>query len=191
MSSIKTARIQAMVILLLLGAGIFALHATGDATREDPAAGSESAFSRGAVKAFSALTLPAQTLPRRLQRQVGADLGAKSRTLAPSSARKVAADAWLVGGRGVVCLISDPTGAAACSSDHRFIHHGIFLGTFQAADHGKMPTDFMVLGAVPDWVSSLEIEIGKRRRILPVNGNLARMRADSPILVRRLMAQGD
>jgi hypothetical protein len=191
MSSIRTQRGLVITLLLLLGVGMRFLLAIGPPAQEDHVMGTGNGFSPAALAAFRAMSLPARPLPARLRRELDADLGSESRALDPSDSRKVAAHAWLVGGRGVVCLVADPSGAAACSGDRRFTRRGLFLGTFQATDREHMPTDFSVLGAVPDWVAAVEIEIGKHRSIQPVRENVVRFRANSPILVRRLVAEGE
>jgi hypothetical protein len=174
-------------VLLLLVVGTYHLHAI-DASTPKELARSDGAFSPAEVRSVGVLGLATRTLPQRLRLQLKADLGIKYRAIDPSAARRLAAAVWLVGGHGVVCLVADSNGAAACSRDRRFVRHGIFLGTFHAAAHEKMPRDFMVIGVVPDWVSSLEIEIDRGRSVLPVNGNVVRVQASSPILVRRLIA---
>lgn len=191
MSSIKKMRGRAIALFLLLGVGVYSLHAIGPLAQEGHTTASDAGFAPSAIANFDALSLPARVLPARLRRSLESDLGIQSHALNPASARKVSAHAWLVGGRQLVCLVADPSGAAACSNERRFARRGIFLGTFQAADSRNKPSDFLVLGAVPDWVANLEIEVDGNRTIQPVKQNVVRLRADSPILVRRLLAEDE
>lgn len=177
------------VSVLVLIAGICCLIALRGGGHGDREARSDPAFDPVALNIVSALTRPARPLPIPLRQSLHADLGPTTQTVILSAARKVATHVWVVGGNGLVCLVVSPSGAATCSDSGRFVRQGLFLGTFKAKGHDGSLTNFVMVGVTPDRVRYVEIEYDRHKRSLPINRNVVRFQADSPILVHRLVTK--
>ena len=94
---------------------------------------------------------------------------------------------WVVATERLMCIVHSR--GSACAPIPRAIQGGVVLGVFDPPDgHHKEPHNFLMLGLVPDGVTTVSGLVNYHRRILlPVKGNLVSATGDEPIHVKRLV----
>jgi hypothetical protein len=91
---------------------------------------------------------------------------------------------WLVPGKGVICIFRAVRIASSCSTTAAVYRRGLQLQIFRSgATPASKPTQFTVLGVVPNWANAVSISVDGRRRKLPVVNNAFAGEAKSPIRI--------
>jgi hypothetical protein len=131
-------------------------------------------------------------MPADLKAHVRTELGASAAALNLNDSHYARTDAggvWVFDDRGIVCIVESARRAMACRTVDEFRGHGLPLGAFDPpASPGGRPTDFVVLGIVPEWVENIHLTIGRTKQLLKVDGGAYGVHADVPIIVQRLCA---
>lgn len=91
---------------------------------------------------------------------------------------------WMVAGADITCIVQEEEKALSCDASDAVVEDGLVIGVFEPPRRpGERPTNFLVLGVVPDPVERVRLKVGERRRTIPVWGNAYSVRADRPITV--------
>jgi hypothetical protein len=95
--------------------------------------------------------------------------------------------AWVVSGKGIVCLLPESLPALQCNLLSEALAQGVSIGIHRSRAVARRR--FVVLGIAPDWASAVLMRVGKQTRRVRVRHNAYAARASSPILFVRLISR--
>lgn len=177
-----------LIAVLLLGYVIWRPLAEEPDVNATPTPASPRAFSSAQQQNFAFLQGPTQPVPRGLQAELQRVRNQTVRTLWLDTAKyvQVGDGIWVANGRNDTCIIQAHGGALSCVPRDILFRRGVALGVAEMgplADQ-KHP-EFTVYGIVPNQIRAIEVEIGSKKRLVPIRDNSYWLRASKPILVKR------
>jgi hypothetical protein len=141
---------------------------------------------------FTGLRAQAQAMPLQMRHAARDTLGVDQNYLSLNydqveyARTAIGVGIWVVKGNGVTCIFQDKSGAATCSTNVNFVHHGGLLVVGKANQFSptsfKRPTQFLAIGIAPDSIKAARLRVlGQKARRIPVVGNTFGLRAGAPI----------
>lgn len=91
---------------------------------------------------------------------------------------------WVTEGDGVTCISIAKDGSTSCDTSLHAWRQGLPLEVFSpGTSPSDPPTNFLVLGVVPNWANAVRVRIGNQSRRLQAPQGVYALRADSPIRI--------
>jgi hypothetical protein len=152
--------------------------------RSAPSVARIAAVERTQARAFAvfrrAPTIPSPAMKRAIRTTLGptwSELGLNLR-LARRVRAANGAVAWVIPGRGFVCIAANVTGASGCNTTRETIEHGM---TMVVGQQMRGVVVYYALGLAPNGVRRAIVSVGARRALVPIEHNVYAYRASSPI----------
>lgn len=177
-----------LIAVLLLGYLIWKLLADEQDGSAAAIPSSPQAFDSAQQKHFAVLRGATQPVPRSLQAEIRQARNQAVRTLWLDRAKYVRAGdgIWVVNSRKATCIIQAHGGAVSCVPRDNLLQRGLALGVAEIGPPAdRKSREFAVYGIVPNQIRAIEVEIGNKKRLVPIRDNAYSLRASDPILVKR------
>ena len=177
-----------LIAVLLLGYVIWKPLAVGRDGSATPNPASPQAFSSAQQQNFAVLRGATQPVPRFLQAKLRRVRNQTVRTLWMNTAKYVQAGdgIWVANGRSDTCIIQAHGGAVSCVPRDILFRRGVALGVAEMGPLADQKSrEFTVYGIVPNQIRAIEVQIGDRKRMVPLRNNSYSLHASEPILVKR------
>lgn len=177
-----------LIGVLLLGYMIWkplADEQDGSATSSPP---SPQAFGSAQQQNFAVLRGATRPVPRALQAELRQARNQAVKTLWLNTAKYVQAGdgIWVANSRNATCIIQAHGGAVSCVPRDILFQRGVALGVAEIGPLAdRKPREFAVYGIVPNQIRAIEVQIGDKKRLVPIRDNSYSLRASEPILVKR------
>jgi hypothetical protein len=174
-----------LIAVLLIGYMIWKPLADeqGGSATSRPA--SRQAFDTAQQQNFTVLRGPTRPVPPALQAELRQARNRTVKTLSLNTAKYVRAGdgIWIANGRNATCIIQAHGAAVSCEPRDVLFQRGVALGVAEIGP--TTDREFAVYGIVPNQIRAIEVQIGKKKQLVPIRDNSYSLRASEPILVKR------
>ena len=177
-----------LIAVLLLGYLIWKPLTDEQDGSATPNPASPQAFSSAQQQNFAVLRGATQPVPRFLQAKLGRVRNKMVRPLWMNMAKYVQAGdgIWVANGKSDTCIIQAHGGAVSCVPRDILLQRGVALGVAEIGPLADQKSrEFTVYGIVPNQIRAIEVQIGHKKRMVPIRDNSYSLRASEPILVKR------
>jgi hypothetical protein len=145
-------------------------------------------FSPAQQHNFAVLRGKTKPIPRALQSEIRQGRNPAAKSLGLNSAKHVQAGdgIWVANSGKDTCIIQAHGGAIACEPREVLFQRGVALGVAEVGRPADRESrEFAVYGIVPDQIRAIEVQVGNKRRRVPIRDNSYWLRASEPIMVKR------